>query len=237
MWGKSSIGLKFLKMLDFWWKFLKFLKISKNNRKLYFFVRFCSTSYPSGNQVDGSPLVAVRKQWLSQPDLGPHKMMRHHPKMIELSRFWIITLRKCTGNSAERTIKMKVELIKHANANATTWSIGFQIFENFRKIKKFVIFSESFTFILFFYHFQNFVFLTRHSKRSSCGNWVDGLPHIVHTETVAKPGRLGRQGPWKMVRHHLKMIKLPRFCWITRRKVQRKGCRAYVEDSYGANKI
>ena len=24
-----------------------------------------------------------------------------------------------------------------------------------------------------------------------CGNLVDGLPHDCHTETVAKPGRLG----------------------------------------------
>ena len=30
--------------------------------------RSCSTSYSSGNQVDGSPLVAIRKEWLSQPD-------------------------------------------------------------------------------------------------------------------------------------------------------------------------
>ena len=43
--------------------------------------------------------IAIRKQWLSQPDLGPHKMVIHHPKMIELDRFcsmkYIKSQRKC----------------------------------------------------------------------------------------------------------------------------------------------
>ena len=33
--------------------------------------------------------------------------------------------------------------------------------------------------------------MERHSTSPSCGNLVDGLPHDCHTETVAKPGRLG----------------------------------------------
>ena len=31
----------------------------------------------------------------------------------------------------------------------------------------------------------------KHSTSPPCGNLVDGLPHDCHTETVAKPGRLG----------------------------------------------
>ena len=34
--------------------------------------------------------IAIRKQWLSPPDLGPHKMVRHRPKMIELAMFCIM---------------------------------------------------------------------------------------------------------------------------------------------------
>ena len=33
--------------------------------------------------------------------------------------------------------------------------------------------------------------MKRHSTSPPCGNLVDGLPHDCHTETVAKPGRLG----------------------------------------------
>ena len=53
---KSSIHSGYLKMLDFN-ENLFFLKYKKTKRKYFF--RFYSTSYPSGNQVDGSPLVAI----------------------------------------------------------------------------------------------------------------------------------------------------------------------------------
>ena len=43
-------------------------------------------------------------------------------------------------------LKINIELIKHENANATTRPIGFQIFENLRKLENFKIFSK----ILFF---------------------------------------------------------------------------------------
>ena len=81
-------------------------------------------------------------------------------------------------------LKINIELIKHENANATTRPIGSQIFENLRKLKNFKIFS----------YFFVFHFLKRQSTSPLCGNQVDGLPHDVHTETVAKPGR---QGPAK----------------------------------------
>ena len=47
----------------------------------------------------------IRKQWLSQPEQGPRKMVIHHPKMIELSRFCIMkymgSQRKCGRAYAE----------------------------------------------------------------------------------------------------------------------------------------
>ena len=33
--------------------------------------------------------------------------------------------------------------------------------------------------------------MTRRSTSPLCGNLVDGLPHDCHTETIAKPARLG----------------------------------------------
>ena len=33
--------------------------------------------------------------------------------------------------------------------------------------------------------------MQRHSTSLPCGNLVDGLPHDCHTETIAKPARLG----------------------------------------------
>ena len=50
-------------------------------------------------------------------------------------------------------------------------------------MKNFKIFSKIDFFKNFFYE--------KHSTSPPCGNQVDGLPHDCHTETVAKPGRLG----------------------------------------------
>ena len=86
-------------------------------------------------------------------------------------------------------MKINIKLIKDENAHVTTRSIGSQILENLRKIKNFNIFFD------FFYYlslsFENPLYLNRHSTSHPCGNQVDGLPHDVHTKTVAKPGRLG----------------------------------------------
>ena len=54
--------------------------------------------------------------------------------------------------------------------------------------------------------------MERHSTSPPCGNLVDGLPHDRHTETVAKPARLG---PAKNDDAPLKMFELARFCSMT----------------------
>ena len=46
---------------------------------------------------------------------------------------------KCTEKVVESMLKIKIELIKHENANATTRAIGFQVFESRRKMKNFKI--------------------------------------------------------------------------------------------------
>ena len=69
-------------------------------------------------------------------------MVRHHPKMIELSMFCIMEYMKSEEKIIGRILKIKIELIKHENANATTRPIGFQIFENLRKLKNFQDFDQ-----------------------------------------------------------------------------------------------
>ena len=50
--------------------------------------------FPAETRLTVYRRLDIRKQWLSPADWGPRKMGRHHPKMIELARFWRITLRK-----------------------------------------------------------------------------------------------------------------------------------------------
>ena len=76
--------------------------------------------------------------------------------------------------------------------------------------------------------------MKRHSTSPPCGNLVDGLPHACHTETIAKPARLGsakNRATWE------NSIELSMFWWMTLRKVHRKPCRAYIKDQYGCHKM
>ena len=81
-------------------------------------------------------------------------------------------------------LEIDMEMIKCMKCNASVRLMRSQIFRKLRKMKNFKIFRN-------FLFFENFIFLKRHSTSPPCGNQVDGLPHDVHTETVAKPGRLG----------------------------------------------
>ena len=77
---KSSIGSELFKKLNFQSKFRKF-EIS-GNLKILRGMRSCSTSYSSGNLVDGSPLVAIAK--LAR--LGPAENGKPMQTFLELSR-------------------------------------------------------------------------------------------------------------------------------------------------------
>ena len=55
-------SLRMFENVKFLMKISKLLKIFKK-MKDFFLLRSCSTSYPSGNQVDGSPLVAIMIYW------------------------------------------------------------------------------------------------------------------------------------------------------------------------------
>ena len=59
------------------------------------------------------------------------------------------------------------------------------------------------------------------------GNPVDGLPPARHTETVAKPDRLG---PAQNDKPMQKNIKLTMFCIITLMRSHRISCPEYIED-------
>ena len=74
-------------------------------------------------------------------------------------------------------------------------SMRFQISRNFEKKRIFKKISKFFKFFkIFKKERQERNGMEGHSTSPPCGNLVDGLPHACHTETVAKPGRLGRAG-------------------------------------------
>ena len=112
--------------------------------------RACSTSYPSGNQVDGSPLVAIRKQWLSRADLGPHKMMNQRENLASYRCFARWHDKKCLGFVVERMLKININVIICKKANASAGSMRSQISRNFEKMRIFNKISR------FFSNFLNF---------------------------------------------------------------------------------
>ena len=69
--------------------------------------------------------------------------------------------------------------------------------------------------------------MKRHSTSPPCGNLVDGLPHDCHTETVAKPGRLGPAQNGKLMEF---FIEFTLFCIISLVKSHRISCPEYIED-------
>ena len=86
-------------------------------------------------------------------------------------------------------LKIDIDVIKCRNANVSASPLRSQIFENLGKMKVFKIFLNYL--FHFSYCFRNSIFSEKHSTSPPCGNLVDGLPHDCHTETVAKPARLG----------------------------------------------
>ena len=68
-----------------------------------------------------------------------------------------------------------------------------------------------------------------HSTSPLSGNQVDRLPLDCHTETVAKPDRLGPAQNDKPMQH---FVELSRFHSMKCIKTQRKPCQAYIEDQY-----
>ena len=83
---KSSIGFSGFEKLTF---LVEISKISKNSKQLQIHRgrRSCSTSYPSGNQVDGSPLVASTETVAKPGRLGPAQNDEPMQNFVELSRF------------------------------------------------------------------------------------------------------------------------------------------------------
>ena len=69
--------------------------------------------------------------------------------------------------------------------------------------------------------------MRRHSTSPPCGNLVDGLPHDCHTETMAKPGRLGPAQNGELMEN---FIELTMFCIMIEEKSPRISCPEYIED-------
>ena len=71
--------------------------------------------------------------------------------------------------------------------------------------------------------------MERHFTSAPCGNLVDGLPHACHTETMAKPGRLG---PAQNDEPMQNFVEITMFCMMIGEKIPRIFCTEYIEDSY-----
>ena len=70
-------------------------------------------------------------------------------------------------------------------------SMRFQIFENFRKLRNLTEIKKFSKFEKIWLEREIYVWMKGHSTSPPCGNLVDDLPHDFHTESVAKPCRLG----------------------------------------------
>ena len=121
-------------------------KISKKIRNLKFCRRgrSCSTSYLRGNQVDGSPLVAIRKQWLSRADLGPHKMINQCENLPSYRGFARWHGEKCLGFVVERISKINMDMIKARKGNEKHTFHEVPDFQKFRKNENFQENNENF---------------------------------------------------------------------------------------------
>ena len=129
---------------------------------------------------------------------------------------------KCTENLVEHMLKINTNVVRCRNDNAIAAPLRSQIFENFEKMKNFQENIENFrNFGISSEGRQEWRGMTRHSTSPPCGNLVDGLPHDCHTETVAKPGRLGPAQNGEPMQNFLE---LSRFCSMTLQKTQRKPC-------------
>ena len=79
--GKSSIGFSGFKKLTFLVTISK-ISIFSENLEIHREICSCSTSYPSGNQVDGSPLVACTKTIAKRARVGPRTPVLLTMKML-----------------------------------------------------------------------------------------------------------------------------------------------------------
>ena len=83
--------------------------------------------------------IAIRKQWLSRADLGPHKMMNQCKILSSYQCFEVSPWEKCTENLVERIMKININWPIHRKRNEMKKTIGAQ---SFWKIRKNVNFQE-----------------------------------------------------------------------------------------------
>ena len=72
------------------------------------------------------------------------------------------------------------------------------------------MFRENLDFFEFYYFKKSLGMrgMKRHSTSPPCGNLVDDLPHACHTETVAKPDRLGPAQNGEPMQHFVRVIEV-----------------------------
>ena len=136
--------------------------------------RSCSTSYPSGNQVDGSPLVANTKTIAKPARVEPHTQIVLTMKMLFLMRKPSTSLRGIPIIVVDIVLKICIELIKSRNDNAM------EKFYRLRTFSKVDIFGRNFENFPKFSEKYQFHRGTRSCSTSYLsGNQVDGSPIVA----------------------------------------------------------
>ena len=124
--------------------------------------------------------IAMRKQWLSPADSGPHKMINQCNIFSSYQGFVRWHVEKCLGFVVKRILKINMDVVRGRWANEKPW---FYRSSKFYRGSFFQDFLEIFKRSRKKFSFGGFEWdewklnLWRHSTSPPCGNLVDGLPH------------------------------------------------------------
>ena len=77
--------------------------------------------------------IAIRKQWLSRADLGPHKMINQCKILSSQPCFALSSRRKVLGFLVQNILKIQINVFKCRRDNATAGSMIFQALGKFHK--------------------------------------------------------------------------------------------------------
>ena len=181
---QSSIGSKLFQKVENWWYlFLKFWFFWENDSGR----GSCPSSFPSGNQVDGSPLAAIRLRgpasWMSKKCWPIYNFGCF---LFKLMNSFIM---RCCHWYFSRKVQRKRKLGSYSAIHLldeSEMSRPWEILVNLVIFKIFKIFWE-----FSFFFFQNSILIFTWklggkvgSTSPPGGNKVDGLPPASSTKTV-----------------------------------------------------
>ena len=121
--------------------------------------------------------IAIQKQWLSRPDLGPHKMMNQRKILLSYQCFVRWPTRKRLEKVVQNISNILINVSNCRRDNASVRSIGSLVIGRFRKNENFRENIDMFFQILIFRNRdvkKNYYGVEMHSTSPPCGKLVDG---------------------------------------------------------------